>query len=76
MPIPYSTMPREEQEAWLNALDLSMAIIEFPPDGFILHANRNYLDISGYEEDQLLRSTIGFSAPRMKPLRKNTLISA
>ncbi len=54
MPIPYSLMPREEQEAWLRALDLSMAIIELSRDGIILHANRNYLAMSGYTEEDLL----------------------
>lgn len=54
MPIPYSSMSRDEHEAWLRALDISMSIIEFSLDGVILHANRNYLEISGYEEEDLL----------------------
>ena len=47
-------MSREEQEAWLRALDLSTSIIVFSRDGVILHANRNYLEMSGYAEEELL----------------------
>jgi methyl-accepting chemotaxis protein len=37
-----------EKEALLEALDKSMAVIEFQPDGIILHANGNFLKATGY----------------------------
>ncbi len=46
--------PHKEETALLNALDRSMAIIEFSPEGVILRANKNYLNISGYTEEELL----------------------
>ncbi|QLF93178.1 EAL domain-containing protein [Pseudomonas sp. ABC1] len=45
----------DEQYALLTALDRSMAIIEFSPDGQVLRANRNYLDIFGYSEEEILQ---------------------
>jgi len=42
-----------EQMELLSALDRSMAIIEFTPDGTVLRANRNYLKIFGYQEQQI-----------------------
>ncbi|TBU89290.1 sensor domain-containing protein [Stutzerimonas kirkiae] len=52
--------PREaQQQALLTALDRSMAIIEFAPDGQVLRANRNYLDIFGYSEEQILQRSHG-----------------
>ncbi|WP_338563832.1 PAS domain-containing methyl-accepting chemotaxis protein [Erwinia sp. E_sp_B04_7] len=38
----------EHKEAVINALDLSMAVIEFTPDGKILTANNNFLTTMGY----------------------------
>lgn len=35
----------------LSALDLSMAIIEFKPDGTIVKANKNFCDLMGYSEE-------------------------
>lgn len=37
-----------KQEAILEALDKSQAVIEFDPDGTIQHANKNFLDAVGY----------------------------
>ncbi len=37
-----------EDRAKLEALDKSQAVIEFKPDGTIIAANRNFLDVMGY----------------------------
>jgi methyl-accepting chemotaxis protein len=42
-----------EQEAVLAALDRSMAVIEFAPDGTILTANQNFLSTVGYRLDEI-----------------------
>ncbi|MGK3112735.1 methyl-accepting chemotaxis protein [Candidatus Pantoea formicae] len=39
----------EQKEAVITALDRSMAVIEFTPDGHILTANANFLTHMGYE---------------------------
>lgn len=39
----------EQKEAVITALDRSMAVIEFTPDGYILTANANFLSHMGYE---------------------------
>ncbi len=39
---------RNEQNAIFDALDRSQAVIEFTPDGYILHANANFLKATGY----------------------------
>lgn len=44
---------RQSQEAVLEALDLSQAVIEFKPDGEILKANGNFLSTVGYSLDQV-----------------------
>ncbi|SFB90537.1 methyl-accepting chemotaxis protein [Marinospirillum celere] len=38
----------QRQQAILDALDASQAVIEFEPDGTILHANANFLNTVGY----------------------------
>ncbi len=43
------TFQRKSQEAILTALDISLAVIEFAPDGTIIDANKNFLDIMGYK---------------------------
>ena len=45
----------EEQEmnSLLTAIDRSMAVIEFSPDGHILNANKNFLETVGYRQDEL-----------------------
>ena len=45
----------EHKEAVITALDRSMAVIEFTPDGHILTANANFLKHMGYE----LKAIIG-----------------
>ncbi len=42
-----------EHEAMFKALDRSMAVISFTPDGTIIDANRNFLDTVGYSRDQV-----------------------
>lgn len=42
-----------EREAQLAAVDKSMAIIEFTPDGTILNANENFLKAVGYQLDEI-----------------------
>ncbi|MFR9718937.1 PAS domain-containing methyl-accepting chemotaxis protein [Aeromonas diversa] len=44
---------RLTQEALFQALDRSMAIIEFTPQGDILSANKNFLDTLGYRLDEI-----------------------
>ncbi|MFE1597535.1 methyl-accepting chemotaxis protein [Methylobacterium sp. ID0610] len=41
-------------QARLDALDRSLAIIEFSPDGVILHANGNFLAVVGYSRDEIV----------------------
>lgn len=43
-----------EQEAKLEALDRSQAVIEFKPDGTIITANENFLKALGYGLDQIV----------------------
>ena len=41
------------QSAILQALDLSMAVIEFTPQGDILNANENFLKCMGYKMEEI-----------------------
>ena len=45
---------RLSQQAVLDALDRSQAIIEFLPDGTIVHANDNFLQCLGYRREELI----------------------
>ena len=47
------TVKVNEDQARLRALDASLAIIEFEPDGTIIAANRNFLDMIGYSLDEI-----------------------
>ncbi len=42
-----------EYEGHMNAIDRSMAIIEFDLKGHVLKANRNFLDIFGYSAEEI-----------------------
>lgn len=42
-----------EKAAILEALDKSLAIIEFKPDGTIVSANRSFLDAMGYAIEEV-----------------------
>lgn len=42
-----------DQGAAFRAIDRSMAVIEFQPDGTILRANQNFLDAIGYREEDI-----------------------
>ncbi len=43
-----------EQEDMLNALNSSMAVIEFSLDGYVLRANDNFLSKMGYSSEQVI----------------------
>ncbi|WP_039054800.1 PAS domain-containing methyl-accepting chemotaxis protein [Enterobacter sp. Bisph1] len=43
-----------EQEAIVNAINRSMAIISFSPDGNVLDANENFLNTTGYERRDVI----------------------
>lgn len=43
-----------DKEALLTALDSYMAVIKFTPDGVILDANKNFLQVMGYELKQIV----------------------
>lgn len=47
------TIRQREQQAVLQALDRSQAMIEFTPDGHIITANQNFLDAVGYRLDEI-----------------------
>lgn len=47
------TEKRLSQKAILEALDRSLATIEFHPDGTIIWANQNFLDTIGYSLDEI-----------------------
>lgn len=46
----------ERQDAILQALDYSMAVIEFTPDGTILDTNENFEQTVGYHKEALIGS--------------------
>nr|WP_318388473.1 PAS domain-containing methyl-accepting chemotaxis protein [Enterobacter sp.] len=43
-----------EQEAIVNAINRSMAIISFSPEGHVLEANENFLSTTGYERRDVI----------------------
>tara|TARA_Y100000780_G_scaffold109527_1_gene98952 strand:+ start:2528 stop:3829 length:1302 start_codon:yes stop_codon:yes gene_type:complete len=45
---------RRETQAVIEALDRSQAVIEFTPEGEILHANDNFLQAMGYQLEQIV----------------------
>jgi len=42
-----------EFKSTASALDLSQAIIEFKPNGTVIRANKNFLDLMGYRADEI-----------------------
>ncbi|UXD86340.1 methyl-accepting chemotaxis protein [Thalassolituus hydrocarboniclasticus] len=48
-----NTEKRQRQEAVMDALDRSQAIIEFTPDGTIQNANENFLRTMGYRLEEI-----------------------
>ena len=48
-----SAPSRDQLLQTLAAIEESQAVIEFDPDGNILRANQNFLDVSGYSSDEL-----------------------
>jgi methyl-accepting chemotaxis protein len=45
---------RHQSSAVLEALDRSLAVIEFEPDGKIITANTNFLDVVGYRLEEVV----------------------
>lgn len=43
-----------EQESVINAINRSMAVISFSPDGRVLDVNDNFLETTGYRREQVL----------------------
>ncbi|WBA64349.1 PAS domain-containing methyl-accepting chemotaxis protein (plasmid) [Citrobacter sp. 21OH12SH02A-Citro] len=43
-----------EQEAVVNAINRSMAIITFNPEGIVLEANEHFLNATGYKRDEII----------------------
>lgn len=43
-----------EQEAIVNAISRSMAIISFSPEGIVLDANENFLNATGYKRGEVI----------------------
>ena len=43
-----------DRQARLNAIDRSMAVIEFSIDGIVLSANDNFLSVMGYRADEIV----------------------
>jgi len=43
-----------EQEAVVNAINRSMAIITFNPEGIVLEANENFVNATGYKRDEVI----------------------
>lgn len=50
---PTGAVNQEELEALVNAFHKAQAIIEFTPDGTILTANQNFLQVTGYTLDEI-----------------------
>lgn len=48
-----SVLSSFENAGKISAIERSMAVIEFDPDGTILHANELFLSISGYSEEEI-----------------------
>ncbi|MFY4786032.1 hypothetical protein ACOTVT_11635, partial [Aliarcobacter butzleri] len=44
----------KEDKLQLKAIDQNYAVIKFKPDGTILEANKNFLDIMGYTLNQII----------------------
>lgn len=42
-----------DRESRISALDRSLAVIEFEPDGTIISANKNFLQVMGYTLDEI-----------------------
>ncbi|MTI40783.1 GAF domain-containing protein [Fulvivirga lutimaris] len=43
-----------EAESTMEAINSSVAMIEFDADGYVINANQNFLDITGYFKDEIL----------------------
>jgi methyl-accepting chemotaxis protein len=45
---------RAEMQSTLNAINESLAVIEFNPQGEVLYANTNFLNLMGYKLDEII----------------------
>lgn len=52
--VTHMTQEALEHEAIIEALDRSQAIIEFTPEGYVLSANKNFLDCVDYDPDEVV----------------------
>lgn len=43
-----------ESESTMRVINDAMAVVEFDPDGIILKANSNFLDVMGYKQDEVV----------------------
>ncbi|MEQ8572919.1 MAG: GAF domain-containing protein [Fulvivirga sp.] len=46
-----------EAESTMEAINSSVAMIEFDADGYVINANQNFLDITGYYKDEVLEES-------------------
>ena len=44
----------KEDKLQLKAIDQNYAVIKFKPDGTIIEANKNFLDIMGYTLNEII----------------------
>ena len=51
--VTHSKLASDEHDAVLHALDRSMAVIKFYPDGTIITANENFLQVVGYKLEEI-----------------------
>ncbi|RBL66314.1 chemotaxis protein, partial [Pseudomonas sp. MWU13-2625] len=52
--VSHKLLAAQKNQAALNAIDRSMAVIEFQPDGTIISANANFLSTMGYGKEELI----------------------
>lgn len=48
------TRGQAESEGTMRVINDAMSVIEFDPDGTIIRANQNFLDIMGYKQDEII----------------------
>lgn len=48
------TRGQAESEGTMRVINDAMAVIEFDPEGNILRANQNFLDLMGYKQDEII----------------------
>jgi PAS domain S-box-containing protein len=48
------TRGQAESEGTMRVINDAMAVVEFDPDGNIIKANQNFLDVMGYKQDEII----------------------